>query len=162
MCSSDLFRLLPSRGIDVLRFDFRGGGASDGTHDQGRAERDDLVLAARQVSAGSPVVLVGYSFGSVVCLGVDDESVLGWVGIAPPLTFDFEPGLPAARDARPKLLLVPEHDQYCTPAAALGIVECDAWQSTRVEPVDSTDHFLAGRVESVSLRVVEWISELFG
>jgi alpha/beta superfamily hydrolase len=40
-----LFRALPARGIAAIRFNFRGVGASTGTHDKGDAERHDVAAA---------------------------------------------------------------------------------------------------------------------
>jgi alpha/beta superfamily hydrolase len=53
----------------------------------------------------------------------------------------------AADDPRPKLLLVPEHDQYCDPAGASLLV--DGWTATTVQVVPGADHFLAGRLSFV-------------
>jgi alpha/beta superfamily hydrolase len=53
----------------VARPNFRGIGASEGSHDEGRGETDDLVAVAahlqRQFGA-LPLVLAGFSFGSFV------------------------------------------------------------------------------------------------
>jgi alpha/beta superfamily hydrolase len=56
-------------GYVALRPNFRGVGRSEGTHDEGRGETDDLlaVLAhARQSFGELPVVLAGFSFGAAV------------------------------------------------------------------------------------------------
>jgi alpha/beta superfamily hydrolase len=65
-------RALLALGHVCWRPDFRGVGASAGTHDEGRGETDDLlavVSAARADVAGGdalPLVLAGFSFGSFV------------------------------------------------------------------------------------------------
>src|SRR5438552_19208551 len=52
-------------GLATLRFDFRGVGASTGTHDEGRGEQDDLGAAldhlATLLPAHAPLAVVGYS-----------------------------------------------------------------------------------------------------
>jgi hypothetical protein len=50
-----------------VRFNFRGVGATAGTHDEGRGESDDLlaVIAAQRLT-GLPLVLGGFSFGAYV------------------------------------------------------------------------------------------------
>ena len=57
-------------GYAVVRFNFRGVGASGGTFDEGIGETDDAlaVLAYAQESLGAalPIVLAGCSFGSFV------------------------------------------------------------------------------------------------
>ena len=62
-------RALPSpadAGVAALRFDFRGVGRSEGEHDDGRAERLDVV-AALDVAAPSLAtarsLVAGWSFG---------------------------------------------------------------------------------------------------
>src|SRR5208282_5872766 len=61
-------------GLPVLRFNFRGVGLSEGQHDCGRGERDDVRSALDFLSAefpGLPVVLAGFSFGAWVGLRVE-------------------------------------------------------------------------------------------
>jgi len=67
-----LARALLALGHACWRPDFRGVGASEGAHDDGRGETDDLlavVAAARASEPGGdalPLVLAGFSFGSFV------------------------------------------------------------------------------------------------
>ena len=67
-----LARALLALGYVCWRPDFRGVGASEGTHDEGRGETEDLlavVAAARAEEAQGaslPLVLGGFSFGSAV------------------------------------------------------------------------------------------------
>ena len=150
-----LFGLLPSLGFDTVRFDFRGGGASGGAHDGGRAEHDDVVAAIDAVADDRPLWLVGYSFGAAVVLGTEHSSVTGWVAVAPPLIHDIGSGRRAAKDPRPKLVLAPEHDQYCDHRTAVDVVARESWTNTAVESIGSTDHFLSGRIDDVVGRVAD-------
>jgi alpha/beta superfamily hydrolase len=65
-------RALLGLGLACWRPDFRGVGASAGSHDEGRGETDDLlevVAAARASEPGAdtlPLVLAGFSFGGFV------------------------------------------------------------------------------------------------
>lgn len=73
----------------VLRFNFRGVGGSEGSHDRGIGERDDALAALDWLdgaSSGLPVTMGGFSFGSWVGLrvGVQDPRVDALIGIAPP------------------------------------------------------------------------------
>src|SRR5262245_40813400 len=65
-------KLLSDRfGLAALRFNFRGVGASEGTHDDGRGEVDDVLAAvrwARERTPQGPLVTGGFSFGSVAAL----------------------------------------------------------------------------------------------
>ncbi len=63
-------RALVAQGYACWRPDFRGVGESDGAHDDGNGETEDLlaVVAHARASAGAdlPLVLGGFSFGSFV------------------------------------------------------------------------------------------------
>ena len=145
-----LFRALPERGIAALRFNFRGVGASSGTHDQGGAEQFDVTAAIDALAAAlaergltAPVVVSGWSFGADVSLATPHPVVAGWTPIAPPLrVVAAERFAAVADDPRPKLLLCPEHDQFNPPAQATATVA--GWTNTEVVTVAGADHFLWG------------------
>src|ERR1700761_1662516 len=61
-----------SFGLPVLRFNFRGAGLSEGAHDHGRGERDDVRAALDWLHQryALPVLVVGFSFGAHVALRV--------------------------------------------------------------------------------------------
>ena len=66
-----LARGLRRSGAAVLRFNFRGVGASQGEHDHGVGEADDARIALDWLRArfpGVPYVLAGFSFGSRIIL----------------------------------------------------------------------------------------------
>jgi uncharacterized protein len=161
-----LFAALPQAGVAALRFNFRGVGASQGSYDHGRGERADVVAAVEALSAiteGLPLVLAGWSFGADVALTVADERISGWLAVAAPLrTVDSDgstrsTAFLAAHDPRPKLLVVPEHDQFRSPQSA---VEATAdWKDARLEVVPGADHFLVGRTDRVVELAVSFLKE---
>lgn len=53
-------------GWQAVRFNFRGVGASQGVHDGGRGELDDLLAVVEQAAPQGPLVLAGFSFGAFV------------------------------------------------------------------------------------------------
>ena len=66
-----LSRSLGELGLTTLRYNFRGVGQSEGEHDEGRGETDDLVAIAewvRREKPGDVLWLAGFSFGSYVTL----------------------------------------------------------------------------------------------
>jgi alpha/beta superfamily hydrolase len=66
-----LERALLELGLATVRFNFRGVGQSEGVHDNGIGETDDLVAIAawlRQACPGDTQWLAGFSFGSYVTL----------------------------------------------------------------------------------------------
>ena len=154
-----LFGMLPAAGLTTIRFDFRGVNESGGTHDDGDSERLDVVAAIELldfVQPDAPVWLVGYSFGALVALNVVDPRVAGWIAIAPPLAA-FPGRALADSDHRPKLLLVPRHDQYSPPDAIATIIE--PWTATEMRTIESCDHFLVGRVQPIADTVVDAVVE---
>ncbi len=66
---STLQRTARDAGLITLRFNYRGVGASAGTHDMGTGEVDDAQAAARWLRAKHPelpMTLLGFSFGGFV------------------------------------------------------------------------------------------------
>lgn len=66
-----LERALLELGLATVRFNFRGVGKSEGVHDNGVGETDDVVAIAdwlRAVRPGDALWLAGFSFGSYVSL----------------------------------------------------------------------------------------------
>ena len=62
-----LARACAQAGWKVIRFNFRGVGASAGAYDEGRGETHDLMAVLEQTAnLGQPVVLGGFSFGAFV------------------------------------------------------------------------------------------------
>jgi hypothetical protein len=88
-------RALERSGHIVLRFNFRGVGRSEGTHDGGRGEKEDARAALdcmSSIAARAPITMAGFSFGSFVGLAVacGDPRVDALAGIALPANlYDF-------------------------------------------------------------------------
>jgi alpha/beta superfamily hydrolase len=64
-----LMRTFVSLGYVVARINFRGVGRSEGVHDHGHGETDDMGLLHQWMTArypGLPVTLAGFSFGTYV------------------------------------------------------------------------------------------------
>ncbi|HAP40475.1 MAG TPA: hypothetical protein DCQ94_12085 [Nitrospira sp.] len=73
-----LARTLRNDGWMTLRPNFRGVGATEGEHDEGNGEADDLVAVAarlRDMHADLPLVLIGFSFGGYVQIAVSQKLV---------------------------------------------------------------------------------------
>jgi alpha/beta superfamily hydrolase len=162
---SFLFDALPAAGVAALRFNFRGVGGSGGSHGRGVDERLDVVSAIDSLStsapAGVPLVLCGWSFGGDVSLSVADDRVAGWFAVAAPLqVFPSPSDYVAADDPRPKVLAVPQHDQYCDPACARE--STSSWVATSVEVVPGADHFMAGRMDRVATMCLSFLEGLRG
>ena len=161
LVTSELFRSLPESGLAVLRFNFRGVGNSEGSHEFGIGEAIDIVAAIDAITTECPLLPIfvsGWSFGADTSLSIIDPRIAAWIACAPPLRILPLDELTAAagNDPRPKLLIVPEHDQFRNPAAA--IEATTSWTNATVVMVAGADHFFVGRTSKVSKLVVDFIA----
>ena len=153
-------------GVPVLRFNFRGVGASEGKHDKGRGEHDDVSAALDFLALeypGVPLLLAGFSFGSWVGLqvGCADSRVKEMIGLGLPV------GSMGDRDfsyldtcAKPKLLACGEFDTHCPPAILKSLVErfpVQVKQDTTVSIISGADHFFAGHLSKLDRAIADWI-----
>ena len=63
-------------GAATYRFNFRGIGATEGTHDDGRGETEDMlkvIAHAMDLHPGLPLWLSGFSFGGAVSLAASEK-----------------------------------------------------------------------------------------
>jgi alpha/beta superfamily hydrolase len=155
-----LFAGLASAGVAAVRFNFRGVEGSEGAFDDGRGEQLDVVAAVDALAAATPetcpLILAGWSFGADVALSVRDARAAGWFAVAAPLR-NLGDLTATATDPRPKLLVVPEHDQFRPPDSAREVVR--EWQETRLEVVGGADHYLVGRTDRVVELCVSFLRE---
>lgn len=61
-----LARAFTQCGWTAVRLNFRGVGASAGSHDEGRGELDDLLAVVAHAAPDGPLALAGFSFGAFV------------------------------------------------------------------------------------------------
>jgi uncharacterized protein len=161
LVTSELFRTLPERGCAVLRFNFRGVGASTGEHGGGEPERLDVAAAVAAMAGlfpDVPLVMAGWSFGADVSLAVVDPAITGWFAVAPPLRILAADQLLAAHDQRPKHLAVPEHDEFNPPERCAPKVA--DWHNTTLDVVPGADHFLVGRTGQLTDALVGFAESL--
>lgn len=170
-------RALASAGITALRFNFRGVGASEGEHDAGRGERDDIAgalnaLLARPSVDPTRVSLVGYSFGACVGLAYaqNDPRVAAFAAVG--LSIDFcdsggvrpsaeenevDPGSAPQPLAFPKLFLTGELDLLAPPGQLLRLVE-QLPEPKSVQIVPGVDHFWWGHEEEAGRRIATFLT----
>ena len=146
-------------GCAVLRFNFRGAGASAGTFNDGSGERDDFRAALDFMSdryPGAKLWAGGMSFGSWVALsvGAEDVRVSTLIAIAPPLShYDFET---ARVSMKPKFLIQGEFDEIC-PLKDAREFYARAAEPKELVVIDGADHLFDGKV----IEVAEAIEDLF-
>ena len=61
-----LARAFVACGWTAVRFNFRGVGASEGVHDEGQGEREDMLNIVEQLAPEGPLAIAGFSFGAFV------------------------------------------------------------------------------------------------
>jgi uncharacterized protein len=152
------FRLPALAGVAVLRFNTRGAaseaGRSEGVFGDGVEERHDVAAALDFCRELPNVWLVGWSFGTELALmhGLD-TLVQGAVLIAPPLRRAGAEHLRAwAESGKALVCLVPEFDDYLTPAQArdrFAVVP-----QAKVIEFPGAKHLLVGHAEAVLDAVV--------
>jgi uncharacterized protein len=155
-------------GLPVLRFNFRGVGLSEGTHDKGRGEQDDVAAALDFLATerpGASLLVAGFSFGSWVGLhaGCKDSRVADLIGLGLPVSdlagnrgFSYLD----ACDKR-KLLVNGEFDQYGRPADLKDLVENfppHIKERTTVAIISGADHFFAGHLPDLDRTITTWLT----
>jgi alpha/beta superfamily hydrolase len=152
---------LSSLGLPVLRFNFRGAGMSAGTHDRGRGERDDVRAGLDFLAAefpGVPLLLAGFSFGSLVGLrvGCADARVTQLIGLGAPVNdSDFSY---LAECAKPKLFVQGGNDQFGS-LEKLNALVASLPGDNRVVQVPGVNHFFAGKLDELDRAITSWLSE---
>jgi uncharacterized protein len=153
-------------GLPVLRFNFRGTGLSEGTHDEGRGEVDDVRAALDWLENEFrvPILFAGFSFGSNVglrsCCG--DARVKGIVSLGMPVHaegrdyhYRFLSGC-----SQPKLFVSGDADQY-GPKASVEAIVATAASPVRLIFVAGADHFFTGHLVEMQRAITDWIEEQF-
>jgi alpha/beta superfamily hydrolase len=157
-------RALNRSGLTTLRFNFRGVGTSEGEHDEGRGEVEDVAAAvrwARTLLPDVPCVFVGYSFGSWCGIrhAVLDPGVTAVVAIGLPVKkYAFEV---IGQLGRPFAVVQPEHDEFGTPQEIRRFTDL-ADPPALILVVPGTSHLFPGRAAEAGSRVVEAASALLG
>jgi alpha/beta superfamily hydrolase len=148
---------LVRRGIAVLRFNFRGVGASGGAWGGGVGEIEDVATAMEEAGAEFDEVAVGgWSFGAVVALRWQERESdhSDYVGIAPPVASELTPDLPQHLEPARRLFIVGDRDQF-VPTDALK--EYAARVGAQVEVLAGSDHFFHFREERVGELIADFV-----
>lgn len=149
-------------GLATLRFNFRGTGLSEGAHDEGRGEQDDVRAALDWLHRhnGLPVLVVGFSFGAHVALRAccGNARVPGFAAL----------GLPVAAEGRhyrysflagcalPKIFISGGSDEY-GPTAELQEILASAADPKSLVIIPGADHFFAGKLDQMQHALREWL-----
>jgi uncharacterized protein len=139
-------------GAAVLRFNFRGVGASHGAWNDGLGELEDLRAALDYLSAqypGTELWAGGFSFGAwaAMTVGATDERVSALIGVAPPAKdFDFSNLIGCTK---PKFFIHGTLDSTCLLKDTLDLYSRVPEPKELVE-IDGAGHLFDGQVTEVS------------
>ena len=159
-------KALNSFGFPVLRFNFRGTGLSEGSHDNGRGEHDDVRAALDWLDRefNLPILFAGFSFGANVGLRATcgDPRVKGQIALGIPVHaegrdyhYDF-----LQRCLAPKLFISGDRDQY-GPVAQVEAVAKSAPPPAELVWIPEADHFFVGKLDQMQSALRAWVSAQF-
>jgi alpha/beta superfamily hydrolase len=163
-------KALNSFGFPVLRFNFRGTGLSQGEHDHGIGEVDDVGAALDWLDHALhlPLIFAGFSFGAAVGLkaACADSRVKAAISVGTPVvpvaadtelprtyTFDF-----LQNCAKPKLFVSGARDQY-GPRTKLEALVRSLPEPKKLVVIEGADHFFEGRLRELREAIETWVKE---
>jgi alpha/beta superfamily hydrolase len=163
-------KALNSFGFPVLRFNFRGTGLSQGEHDRGVGEVDDVRIALDWLDSEFhlPIIFAGFSFGAAVGLraACTDSRVHATIGLGVPVA-------PVAADTeeprdytyeflqtctKPKLFVSGARDQF-GPRAKLEAMVASLPDPKKLVLIEEGDHFFEGRLREMRETIEAWVKE---
>ncbi len=142
-------------GFATLRFNFRGAGRSEGKHDEGRGEQNDLRSMIRFIEekyTGAEIWLAGFSFGAAVLLraGCPNPLIGALIAVGTPVSkYDF------ASEAicdKPRLFVQGGQDEFGS-VADLEKLMAALNGPVQMKVIEGADHFFEGHLDELS-RVV--------
>src|ERR1051326_3162849 len=154
-------KALNGLGFPALRFNFRGAGRSEGKHDRGRGELEDVKAALDWLGEqfNLPIVFTGFSFGAVTGMRVccPDDRVKALISLGTPVeaedrlySYEFLGGC-----LKPKLFISGTQDQY-GPRPQLEQMFRLAAEPKEFVWIEGAEHFFEGKLEKVRAAIAEW------
>jgi uncharacterized protein len=161
-------KALNSFGFPVLRFNFRGTGLSQGEHDHGLGEVEDVRTALDWLDSEFhlPLIFAGFSFGAAIGLraACADSRVRAAIGLGVPV-------VPVAADIeeprvynyeflqpcdKPKLFVSGARDQF-GPRAKLEALISSLPDPKKLVLIEGGDHFFEGRLREMREAIESWL-----
>jgi uncharacterized protein len=158
-------KALNSFGFPVLRFNFRGTGLSEGEHDHGNGEMEDVRNALEWLEREYtlPLIFAGFSFGAAVGLRIacSDDRVEALIGLGTPIspvddrTYDFT-FLQSC--SKPKLFISGTRDQF-GPKTKLQELVSALPAPKQLVLIEAADHFFEGRLREMREAMEGWVRD---
>jgi alpha/beta superfamily hydrolase len=163
-------KALNSFGFPVLRFNFRGTGLSEGEHDYGKGEIEDVRTALDWLDAEYhlPLIFAGFSFGAAIGMhaACADTRVQGVIGVGVPVapvaaekedprvySFEF-----LHNCSQPKLFVSGARDQF-GPRSKLEALAASVPEPKKLVIIEGADHFFEGRLRELRDAIEAWVRE---
>jgi uncharacterized protein len=156
-------KALNSLGFPVLRFNFRGTGLSEGDHDNGVGEVDDVRAALDWLDREfhRPLIFAGFSFGAAVGLqpACSEQRVDAVIALGLPVVpaderaYDF---VFLQHCTKPKLFVSGARDQF-GPRVQLENLLASVPEPKKLALIDGGDHFFEGRLKELRETVEQWV-----
>jgi uncharacterized protein len=163
-------KALNNFGFPVLRFNFRGTGLSQGEHDHGVGEVEDVRTALDWLDSEFhlPLVFAGFSFGAATGLraACADSRVRAVIGLGVPVVpvtadieeprvYNYEFLQPCTK---PKLFVSGARDQF-GPRAKLEALVGSLPEPKKLVLIEGGDHFFEGRLREMREAIESWVKE---
>jgi hypothetical protein len=153
-------------GFPALRFNFRGAGLSEGQHDHGHGEIDDVRAALDWLDSQFhlPIIFCGFSFGAATGLraACKDPRVAGLISLGTPVavegrhyTYGFLQDC-----AKPKLFISGSRDPYSPPDVLRQVIG-NLLEPKELVLVEGADHFFEGRLPAMQAAIRDWTARHF-
>jgi alpha/beta superfamily hydrolase len=159
-------KALAGFGFHCLRFNFRGAGLSEGVHDEGRGEQEDVraALTFLENEFQLPVIFCGFSFGAATGLrvGCRDERVVGCISLGTPVNVQgrhYTYGY-LKECVKAKLFVSGAHDEFA-PQEQLREAFDHAGEPKQLVVVEGAGHFFDGRLNEMQRAIEVWVRELY-
>ena len=142
-----LARAFVASGWTAVRFNFRGVGASEGVHDEGRGETEDYRAIVAQLAPEGAIAVAGFSFGAFVAINAlqalwSERDVRQVALIGASVARVVPPALPV--DALERTLVV--HGEADDTVALAALMDWARPQSLPVTVVPGGGHFFHGQL----------------
>jgi alpha/beta superfamily hydrolase len=155
-------KALQRESVAALRFNFRGVGTSEGTHDHGRGEQDDVGAALSELERrfpGLPLAVGGFSFGSAMALRVAAAEprpravfALGYpIGMVTDASY-------VGKIRIPRLFVQGEND-HIGPGERLQALVERLPEPRKLVIIAGADHFFTGQLDALEETVAAWAAE---
>jgi uncharacterized protein len=159
-------KALARTGCAVLRFNFRGVGASAGTFGDGTGEQEDFVAAVDHMVRefpGIPLWAAGFSFGSWVALegGSPNPHVSALIAIAPPVAREGYTFEHVRTSTKPKFFVQGSLDEIC-PLKALWAFYAGLLEPKELVVIDGANHLFDGRAAEVGEALEDLLGDFAG